>query len=153
MKRKELLILYVLKNSEVPITSARIGEENSETGYEMSERTIRLYLQKIYQAGLTNSSRKLGHYITGCGLTDHGSSAIKEKSGFLPAKIDQMTYKMNFDLNTSSGYVAINLTIAELWLFAEKIPEIKKVYAAGYAMENPMKFLGPGESLGHINVL
>jgi hypothetical protein len=151
-KRKELLILNILKNSEAPLTSARIAEETSALGHEMSERTVRLYLQKMDQEGLTNSSRKLGHQITELGLTELDSSIIIEKVGFLSAKIDQMTYKMNFDLNTASGSVVINVTIVEPGLLAKNIPEIKKVYADGYAMGDLMTFLGPGENLGHISV-
>jgi hypothetical protein len=152
MKRKELLILNILKNSEAPLTSVRIAEETSALGHEMSERTVRLYLQKMDQEGLTNSNRKLGHRITECGLTELDSSIIIEKVGFLSAKIDQMTYKMNFDLNTASGSVVINVTIVEPALLAKNIPEIKRVYADGYAMGDLMTFLGPGENLGHINV-
>ncbi len=152
IKRKELLILNVLKNTETSLVSAKIAEEISALGHEMSERTVRLYLQKMDQEGLTCSNRKLGYSITERGLIELNSSVIIEKVGFLSAKIDQMTYKMNFDLNSASGAVVINVTIVEPGLFAKNIPEISRVYADGYAMGHLMTFLGPGENLGHINV-
>jgi repressor of nif and glnA expression len=151
-KRKELLILDVLKGSETPLTSARIAEELFSLGHEMSERTVRLYLQKMDQDGFTSSIGKRGHQITEKGLTELDSSKIIERVGFLSAKIDRMTYQMNFDLNTTSGTVVINITLVEPGQFAKNIPYISKVFADGYAMGHLMTFLAPGEILGHINV-
>jgi HTH-type transcriptional regulator, global nitrogen regulator NrpRI len=151
-KRKELLILDVLKNSEVPLTSGKIAEELSVLGHEMNERTVRLYLQGMDRAGLTSSNGKKGHGITEIGLSEVDSSKIFEKVGFLSAKIDRMTYQMNFDLNTTSGAVVINVTLVEPRQFVKSIPKINKVYADGYAMGHLITFLGPGENLGHITV-
>lgn len=151
-KRKELLLLNVLKNTESPLSSPRIADELSALGHEMSERTVRLYLQQLDRDGLTVSNGKRGRRITQFGLTELESSKIIERVGFLSAKIDQMTYQMNFDLNTTSGTVVINVTLVEPGQFAKKIPDIIKVYADGYAMGHLMTFLEPGESLGHINV-
>jgi len=152
IKRKELLILNMLKNSREPMTSSKIAAGISALGHEMSERTIRLYLQKMDQNGLTIKKGKSGHKITECGLIELDSSVIFEKVGFLSAKIDQMTYKMNFDISTRSGTVVINVTLVKPGIFAKNIPDIKKVYADGYAMGDFITFLGPGENLGYINV-
>jgi HTH-type transcriptional regulator, global nitrogen regulator NrpRI len=150
--KKELLILNVLKNSGVPLTSARIGIQLQGLGHEVSERTIRLYLQGMNSNGLTRTAGKKGHEITERGLNELDSAKIIERVGFLSAKIDQMTYRMNFDLNTTSGTVVINVTLVEPKHFARCIPDITKVYSDGYAMGHLMAFLDPGESLGHITV-
>lgn len=152
MKKKELLIMNVLKNSKTPLASGKIAEELLLLGHEISERTVRLYLQSMDQDGLTIGNGKRGHQITALGLSELDSSKIFEKVGFLSAKIDQMTYQMNFDLNTTSGTVVINVTIVEPGQFAKNIPNINKVYADGYAMGHLITFLAPGESLGHINI-
>ncbi|MDD5009790.1 MAG: NrpR regulatory domain-containing protein, partial [Syntrophorhabdaceae bacterium] len=151
-KRKELLILNVLKNTEIPLTSTRIAGELKLLGHEVSERTVRLYLSRLDQDGLTTGNGKKGHQITERGVSEFDSSKIFERVGFLSAKIDRMTYQMNFDLNTTSGTVVINVTIVEPEQFAKSIPYISKVYADGYAMGHLMTLLGPGESLGHISV-
>lgn len=151
-KKKELLILNVLKNSNKPLTSARIAERLMYMGSEISERTVRLYLQRMEKDGLTTSNGKRGNIITEQGLRELSSSRVIEKIGFLSAKIDQMTYQMNFDLNTTSGTVVINVTLVEPQQFAKNIPFIQKVYSDGYAMGQLMTFLAPKENLGHINV-
>jgi repressor of nif and glnA expression len=151
-KRRDLSILGVLKNANKPLTSAKISRELLSLGQEVSERTIRLYLQGLDKDGLTKSGGKRGHEITARGLEELDSSHIIEKVGFLSAKIDRMTYGMNFDLNTKSGTVVINITVVEPEHVAKNVSYIRKVYADGFAMGELMTFLGPGESLGHIHI-
>ena len=133
-KRKEILILNILKKSKENLSSSRVAEELAFLGHEMSERTVRLYLQQMDAEGLTESNGKRGHIITVRGKEELESFRIIEKIGFLSAKIDQLSYRMNFSLNTTSGTVLINITIVEADLFAKKIPLIHKIYENGYTM-------------------
>jgi repressor of nif and glnA expression len=151
-KRKEILILNVLKNSKENLSSSRVAEELAFLGHEMSERTVRLYLQQMNAEGLTDSNGKRGHTITARGIEEFGSFRIIERVGFLSAKIDQLSYRMNFSLNTASGNVLINVTIVEPDLFAKNIPLIHKVYENGYTMGQLLTFIGPGESCGEIKI-
>ncbi|HOV90147.1 MAG TPA: NrpR regulatory domain-containing protein [Syntrophorhabdaceae bacterium] len=151
-KKKELLILNVLRDSDKPLTSIKIAERLVLTGHDISERTVRHYLQRMEQDGFVSSNGKKGSMITVKGLNELDSSRIMEKVGFLSAKIDRMTYMMNFDINTNTGTVVINVTIVEPHQLAENIRYIKKVYSDGYAMGNFLTFLSPGEHLGHINI-
>ncbi len=151
-KNKDLLILGVLKNSDTRLTSSRIAQELEELGHDMSERTVRLYLQRMGQDGLAKGDGRRGHRITEKGLSELDSAKIIERVGFLSAKIDRMTYQMNFDMNTTSGTVVINVTIVDPKQFLKHIPFINKVYAEGYAMGHLMTFLAPGETLGHITI-
>ncbi len=151
-KKKELLILGVLKNSSAPLTSSRIAEELLLLGHDVSERTVRLYLSGMNAEGLAASSGKRGYQITERGLDEIASSKIIERVGFLSAKIDQMTYRMNFDLNTSSGTVVINMTVVEPRHLAKHAALVSKVYEDGYAMGNLLALLEPGETLNHVTV-
>jgi len=151
-RSKELLVLKTLKNSKSALSSAGIADDLHSLGYEISERTVRLYLQQLFRQGLTASNGKRGHVISEKGLAELESSKIIEKVGFLSAKIDQMTYRMNFDLNTTSGSVVINITIVDPGVFAKSIPYINKVFADGYAMGDLITFLGPGETLEHLTI-
>jgi HTH-type transcriptional regulator, global nitrogen regulator NrpRI len=151
-KKKELLILGVLKNSSIPLTSSKISAELLLLGHEVSERTVRLYMQGMEAEGLVRSNGKRGQQITEQGLNELDSSQIYERVGFLSAKIDQMTYRMNFDLNTTSGTVVINMTVVEPKYIAKSAHLIAKVYAEGYAMGDMMAFLEPGETLNHVTV-
>jgi len=151
-KKKEISILRVLKNSATPLTSAKIARELVVLGQEISERTVRLYLQEMGKDGLTVNTGKRGHQISEKGRGEFDSANVIDKVGFLSAKIDTMTYQMNFDLNTTSGTVVINVTLVEPGIFARSIPLVKRVYEEGYAMGHLLTFLEPGETLGHIAV-
>lgn len=150
--KKELTILRVLRNAGTPLTSSSIAAEMTSLGYEISERTVRHYLQAMDLEGLTGNGARKGHEITERGLRELESTKIIERVGLLSAKIDQMTYRMNFDLNTTSGTVVINVTIVDPRQLAPCIPSISKVYRDGYAMGHFITFLGPGESAGHTTV-
>jgi repressor of nif and glnA expression len=151
-KRKQLLILGVLKASDRPLSSSKIGEELSALGHEISERTVRLYLQKMAEDGLTQSTGRRGHQITDRGLSELDSSRIIERVGFLSAKIDQMTYRMDFDLTNRSGTVVINISLVEPRDLAKRVDMINKVFENGYAMGRLLTILEPGERFSHITV-
>lgn len=151
-RKKDLLILGILRNSSTPLTSTKIAQELQSLGHDISERTVRLYLQRMDTAGLARQTGKKGHEITSRGESELDSSHIIDRVGFLSAKIDRMTYQMTFDLNTTSGSVVINVTIVDPRQLAKNVDYIKRVYADGYAMGHLMAFLGPGETLGHITI-
>jgi hypothetical protein len=151
-RKKDLLILGILRNSSTPLTSTKIAQELESLGHDISERTVRLYLQRMDAEGMARQTGKKGHEITARGESELDSSRIIDRVGFLSAKIDRMTYQMSFDLNTTSGSVVINVTIVDPRQFAKNVDYIARVYGDGYAMGHLMAFLGPGETLGHITI-
>lgn len=147
-----MLILGTLKNSSRLLSSAEIARELLLLGYDISERTIRLYLQLLVTEGLVVSQGKRGHRISERGLKELDSTNSIQRVGFLSARIDEMTYRMNFDLARVSGTVVINMTIARPHQLADNLEAISKVYSDGYAMGELLTFLEPGESLAHVTV-
>ena len=144
--------MRVLKEAEKPLTSGRICEELEGLGHEISQRTIRLYLQKMDEEGLTQNIGKRGRVITDRGLGELEAYRIIDRVGFLSAKIDQMTYRMDFNLSMRTGSVVINVTLVEPGPLKECLPMIRKVYEDGYAMGQLATFLEPGERIGYTTV-
>lgn len=153
-KRKKIrqIILNVLREADKPLSSLRINEDLLERGLDISERTVRLYLQAMEEEGLTEKSSRRCHQITPLGVQEAEASRIIERVGFLSARIDQMTYQMDFDLASRSGTVVINVTNTEPRHVMENIHLMTRVYGEGYAMGNLITVLGPGEKVGHITV-
>ena len=133
-EKKRLVILRVLQEADKPISSSRITNRLSALGHDASERTVRLYLQNMDKEGLTQNLGKKGRLITQRGLDELSSARIIEKVGFLAAKIDQMTYRMKFDLSTKKGTVVINVSVVEKAKLKSAAMHIKKVFQAGYSM-------------------
>ena len=150
--QRKLAILGVLKSAGQPVKSAQIAESLVEQGHEASERTVRLYLQELDEAGFTRNMGRRGRIITEEGLTELSASQTLARVGFLSAKIDQMTYRMNFDLARRTGTVVVNTTLLKREQLAQCADRVCKVFADGYAMGNLLALLEPGEQIGDITI-
>jgi HTH-type transcriptional regulator, global nitrogen regulator NrpRI len=153
-KRKKIhqIILNVLKDADKPMSSFKINEELLARGLDISERTVRHYLQSMDEQGLTEKSNRRCHRISARGIQEVESSRTIERVGFLSARIDQMTYKMNFDLASLAGTVVINVTNTLARHVYDNISLISKVYEEGYAMGDMITVLAAGEKVGHLTV-
>lgn len=153
-KRKKIqqVILNVLRDADKPLSSLKINEELLAHGLDISERTVRLYLQALEEDGLTEKSNRRCHKISKKGIQEVETSQTIERVGFLSARIDQMTYRMKFDLESLTGSVVINVTNTEPRHVHDNISLISKVYEQGYAMGNLITVLPPGEKIGHTTV-
>ncbi|MDY6863162.1 MAG: NrpR regulatory domain-containing protein [Thermodesulfobacteriota bacterium] len=151
-EKKRLAILRLLKENDKPLGSPEITERLMAMGHDISERTVRFHLLAMDKAGFTENFGRRGRRITAPGQKELETARIIEKVGFLSAKIDQMTYRMNFDLAAKTGTVVINLSIIEKEKLKIAVPLIKRVFEEGYAMGELLSLLGPGEHIGEIPV-
>ncbi len=151
-KRKRLAILRALQEANGPLGSAAITERMLAEHYEISERTVRHHLGLLDREGLTVNLGRKGRRITHRGLEELASARVIDRIGYLAAKIDQMTYLMNFDLSTQTGTVVVNVSIVDIESFIPAIGIIKKVFEAGYAMGELVSLLGPGEWTGEMTI-
>ena len=151
-EKKRLAILRVLHEGGKPEGSSKIAERLLAAGHEISERTVRFYLKEMDREGLTENLGRKGRLITQRGLQELGSARIIEKIGFLAAKIDQMTYRMSFNLSARSGTVVVNISVVDKSELAEAAPLVKKVFAAGYAMGRLATLFLPGERIGDVTI-
>jgi repressor of nif and glnA expression len=151
-EKKRLAILRVLREVGKPLGSSGISERLLAAGDEVNERTVRFYLKETDKEGLTENLGRKGRLITQRGLQELGSARIIEKIGFLAAKIDQMTYRMSFDLSSRSGTVVVNISVVDRIELLQAAPLVKRVFAAGYAMGRLAAVFGPGEHIGDITI-
>ena len=152
MEKKRLAILQALKEADRPLTSSTITAELQAQGHEISERTVRLYLQTLDEEGMTRKFGRRGRGVTESGLEELSSARIIEKVGFLSAKIDQMTYLMNFNLTARQGTVVINTSVVEPGHIARHLDQIHQVFEEGYAMGRLLALLAPGDRVGELIV-
>ena len=145
-------ILRLLAEARSPLNSIRITELMNRQGHDISERSVRMYLNRLDEERLTISHGKKGREITHRGLEEINSEQLLERVGFMSAKIDNMTYRMSFDLALRRGTVAVNLAIVEQGVFLDRLDMICEVFAQGYAMGSLVALLYPGEHLGELTV-
>jgi len=147
-----LAILRILQKADKPLSSSKITEQLLAMGQEVSERTVRFHLLAMDKEELTKIFGKKGRRITRRGLEELASARVIEKVGFLTAKIDQLTYGMNFDLSSREGTVVVNVSFLEKSQLRSAAPLIKKVFEAGYSMGQLLALLPRGEKVGEVVV-
>ena len=152
-RKKVLAILRILKYAGAqPMSGADLVKALQLEGLEMSERSVRLYLELTDREKLTEPLGRRGRILTERGLQELDAARIIERLGFLSARIDQMTFRMTFDLAARTGTVVVNVTFAQARQIARYAGPITRVYEKGYAMGTLLALLGPGERCGEMLV-
>jgi repressor of nif and glnA expression len=151
-RKKELVILETLDDADGPLSGSEIVDRLPDGGGDLSERTIRLYLQRLDEEGLTEPRGKLGRIITEKGRAALDERRLIRRVGYMSAKIDRMTYAMDFDLPLRRGTVVINAAIVERKAFKSRLQEIVAVFEKGFAMGTLVNLIDEGERIGSIVV-
>lgn len=151
-ERQRLEILNVLGKANGPTTSIQIAHDLEVAGHYLSERTVRLYLSQLDAEGLTESKGRRGRLITEQGQAELRAAQLLQRVGYLSARIDQMTYAMNFDLATRTGKVVVNTSLVNPRQLASCMDQVCKVFSEGFAMGNRLAILAPGETVGGMTV-
>lgn len=149
---KKFSILKILQEAKQPLSSMEIAEELKKLGYDVSERTIRFYLQQMDKEKLTNYINKHGREITTLGLMELSRSRVVERIGFLNAKIDRLTYLMDFDIEKLTGRVIVNVSLVGIKELKENYRSFMKVFEKGYAMGTLLTLFYPGEEIDELKI-
>ncbi len=113
----KLEILRILRDQEVEISSHDATRHLAASGFDLSPRTVRLYLQHLEDAGLVAQARRGrtgGRSITPQGIVEIEDARVVDRIGFIVAKIDQMAYQMTYHPRSNpKGTVILNLTVVD----------------------------------------
>lgn len=147
-RRKMLDILRALSESERPLGGARIAQALALAGREMSQRTIRYYLERTDAEGLTEPAGRRGRRLTARGRQELENAYAVDKVGFVAARVDALTYRMRFKLRPARGEVVVNLSRVEAGRMAEAARLMRGVFQAGLGMGQRLLAAPPGSRLG-----
>jgi HTH-type transcriptional regulator, global nitrogen regulator NrpRI len=147
-QKNRVAILESLKNAGSLLHSAQIAQIIRSFGADLSERSVRLYLESLEQEGLVASEGRKGHRITPQGREELGSATVLERVGYMSAHVERMMFFMNFSLATRKGSVVVNVSMIPQELVHELGDTFCEVFAKGYAMGTLLGLLKPGEALG-----
>lgn len=151
-ERKIISILQILQDYNKPVGSAIIAIKLQELGFDLSERTIRYYLQKMDTKGYTENLGKKGRIITKKGISELKSAFVFEKVGFIASKIDTLTYQMDFSLQKRAGSIILNLTTFHNHFFYKAYEQIKNVFDEGLGMGKFIMIGHPDSIVGNIKI-
>ena len=151
-EKRYLSILKILQDSPEPVSSPSISSQLSAMGHKVGPRSVRLSLQDLDDGGYTKALGRKGRIITDKGRRELLSARIYERVGFLATKIDQMTYRMSFDLMSRTGTVIMNTTLIDREHLTDAIPLIQSVFEKSFSMGTLLTIFGPGNCAGSVTV-
>jgi len=147
VRQKKLAILGILKNETQPTGGKELSEILATQGLDVSDRTVRMYLQELEDEGFLVQSPRKGRTITEAGLRELDSEKALSRVGVLSSKINQMIYDMDFDLNLGRGSVIVNVTFVPASVVRAYLEKLLKVFELGYAMGRLVGLLPPGAAV------
>lgn len=150
MTKTEIAILSTLKDHQHEIIGAKqIMHALVPHGVNLTERTIRYHLKLLDERGLSSVFGKYGRKITSKGLVELSNSNVTDKLGFISSKIDSLSFMSDFDCNTKSGKVILNVSLFS----ASDLPKAKKVlskaFKSKYVMSDKVILTQEGDAIGN----
>jgi len=152
VEKKRLAILSALRDARGPVCSSKITDELTAAGYDLSERTVRFHLKSMDELGLTENLGRKGRAITDLGLDELAAAKVIEKVGFLSARIEQMAYAVDFDVDAIRGGVVVNVSLFDPDQLLRCTELMMRVYEKGLAMGRLLTLIKAGERIGEVTI-
>jgi len=110
--RVERALLRLLALSDGPMGAARLAEGLADQGIDLKPRAVRYHLRRLDLAGLTRLvDPRHGRVLTESGQEEARRAGLPEKVGFVASLVDDLGYRMTFDVRTGTGSVVVNAAV------------------------------------------
>ncbi|MCX7819615.1 MAG: NrpR regulatory domain-containing protein [Kiritimatiellae bacterium] len=151
--RIERAILRALLTAERPLGAAKIAEHLAERGIDLQPRSVRYHLSRTDRAGWTRLvDRRHGRRLTELGAEEARRVNAEEKLGFIAARMDDLGYRMTFDLRTMAGSVVANTALLSARDLSRAVPLLEPVLRARLAMGSRIALARESERLAGLTV-
>ena len=138
-------ILKVLHRIDRPAGATQVEELLCGWGVDLSERSIRLYLLQLDAEGFTQlHSRRAGRVLTAKGRAELEKGDVIERMGFISGQIDELTYRMGFNLRGGMGTLVVNTTLISAREEVAALEVVRPVFAARLGMGTRLLVLRAG---------
>lgn len=138
-------ILKVLHRLGHPAGASQIAELLGGWGVDLSERGIRHYLLQLDAEGLTQlQSRRAGRVLTAKGQAELEGGEVLERMGFISGQIDDLTYRMSFNLRGGLGTLVVNTTLLPARDEVAALEIVRPVLALRLGMGSRLQVLRAG---------
>ena len=133
------------------VTSRDLLESLSSQGLEWSERTLRLYLAEMAEAGLIERHGRRGYRLAPAGAEVARELTISKRLGSILYHMEETVCRVGgdggFDLARGTGLVSINAYVIPLAVIAPLQDDLDAVFTAGLAVGSRVLFAAPGEDI------
>lgn len=151
-RRRMLTILRVLQSAQTSLGSDRIAQTLALAGIELSERAVRNYLSQADDLGWTVNLGRRGRRLTAKGMAELESALVVDKVGFIAARVDMLSYQMDFNVETRQGKIILNLSMLDQKDARAAFRIMAEVYRARLGMGTLLTSGAAGDRIGGIPV-
>jgi len=152
LSKKEIMILNLLKAVKRKISSPEILSYLKTEELDISERTIRYYLEQLHDKGFVTKTGKKGFVITEKGINEIMAGSVISRVGFLSSKILSKSFQMTFDPDKCEGTVIVNVSIVEPDKILSFLNLFKEVFRRNFAMGEKVCLFLPHEYIGDFQI-
>ncbi|MFO7820877.1 MAG: NrpR regulatory domain-containing protein, partial [Lentisphaeria bacterium] len=153
--KQKVAILRVLRDAGAAVSSAEIAREIQANGFNLSPRTVRLYLQRLEEEGLVKHAkrgRSGGRCISRKGIEEIADAGALDRLGFTAAKVDRLAWEMDYSVTNRKGCVVLNITLIDAANLPHACREMTAVFRAGLGMGERVALVPAGDQIGDIVV-
>lgn len=151
----KVAILRILRDSAHPIGSSAIALRLRADGFDLSSRTIRLYLQQLEQNGLVGAAargRDGGRTITPRGVAEIRDAQVIDRVGYTSVKIDAYACQTTLNLSLRTGLIVLNVSTVDTEDLKTVIELILPVFKAGLGMGDYLAIARENQRLGQFQI-
>ncbi|MHB8105205.1 MAG: DUF128 domain-containing protein [Dehalococcoidales bacterium] len=153
IERKVLAILKILASSQQAQGARVIARYLKDLGIELTERAVRYHLKMTDEKGLTELvGRRDGRIITELGQAELKKALVRDKVGFAFARIEDLAFRTNFDFNTHTGLVPVNISVFTEKNFPKAMAIMRGIFQAGLCVSDLVAIGHAGDIIGDIIV-
>jgi HTH-type transcriptional regulator, global nitrogen regulator NrpRI len=153
VERKTYSILKVLSSSSEALGSIVIARRLKDLGVDLGERAVRYHLKLMDEQGLTKlEGRRDGRTITDLGIKELKHGMVKDKVGYAISRIELLAFRTNFDLDSRSGMVPVNVSILKKQDLQKALRLMRPVFNSRLSVSNLVLARHGGEKIGDLIV-
>ncbi|MDD5703895.1 MAG: NrpR regulatory domain-containing protein, partial [Dehalococcoidales bacterium] len=151
IERKELAILKILSGSEEPMGARIIAHRLKDFGIELGERAVRYHLKLMDERGLTQLvGRRDGRALTERGVDEVRCALVKDKVGFAISRIEQLAFRTDFNPDTRTGSVPVNISLFPKEEFGRALQAMKPAFESRLCVSDLVAVAREGDLLGEL---
>jgi repressor of nif and glnA expression len=152
VETKVFSILKVLSDSQEPQGARVIAHRLKDHGIELGERAVRYHLKLMDERGLTRLVGRDGRLLTQQGYEELRSALVQDKVGFAISKIELLSFRTDFDPDSLTGSIPVNISFFPKDKFPKALHAMKPAFDNGLCVSSLVAVAPEGERIGELTV-
>ncbi len=150
--RKALAILRILDQAGEPMGSSHLAAELRDYGVDLTGRAVRYQLQRLDEAGLTESHGRQGRQITEAGRQELADASVSDKVSLVISRLEALAYNTTFDLATRRGKVVLNISLVPADAQQIALRAMRPVFLSGLCTSDLVAIYPSSERVGETTI-